>query len=806
MQYVLFIGNDTTMIKLSLSNKIIKSLLSLCVFIGGMNFTNAQTIHTFAGTGIPVYTVFGVPATSADIGSYPFGVKADGLGNLYIAAIYHILKVNTAGIITSIAGTGINGFSGDGGPATAAMIGGTDDVAVDALGNVFFTDVTNNRVRKIDPSGIISTFAGNGTTGGYSGDGGPATATCLSAMHGITVDASGNVYIAHVSSARIRIVNTAGIISTFAGNGGLGHSGDGGPATAAAIGIPEYLTFDGAGNLYFTDLSNNVVRKINSSGIISTIAGLGTAGYSGDGGPATAAELNGAMGIAIDGAGNVFVGDNNNNRVRKINASGIISTYAGNGTPAFGGDGGVATAAMLKKPQGVATDGAGNLYISDVYNWRIRIVNPASTPTFDGGSPQSLAVCENSLANSINSLLTITDTASSLTETFSVTVAPTHGAIAAGSTVISGTSVSPIGWAYTPASGYSGIDSFRIQVDNNANTSVTLVIVTVNPLPSAGPITGTTSVCVGSATTLSDITSGGTWTSSSSGLVALSGSAGTSTTATGVTTGTDTVFYTVTNSCGTAVASLIVSVFDVPVVAAIAGADTACLSSPTTLTNTTSGGSWISSRPSVATISSTGLVTPLSTGTDTIHYSVSNSCGSTSVTHLIVIDSLPAVSPFGGPETVCKGATSLFTDVTPGGVWSSSTHASIGSASGLLTGLSVGLDTVTYTVTNSCGAAAVRYVISIINCHNAGASNMSGLVSGVVLTPNPSDGLFTLKLLYPTSQNSLITIIDMSGKKINSFKLPTNIEHQIDQKLPAGNYLISASVNTETFTARLVIE
>ena len=249
----------------------------------------------------------------------------------------------------------------------------------------------------------------------------------------------------------------------------------------------------------------------------------------------------------------------------------------------------------------------------------------------------------------------------------------------------------------------------------------------------------------------------------------------------------------------------------VPVVAAIAGADTICLASPVTLTDATTGGTWASSAPSVATIgAATGVVAPVATGLDTIVYSLTNSCGTTSSIYSLVIEGLPAVGPITGPAVACKDSTVLFTDGTPGGVWSTSAHASIGAATGLLTASAVGRDTVLYTVTNLCGASHQSYLISVMNCDtshsNVGVASTQGIVSGLYITPNPSDGHFTVRFTSPANEDARITITDMYGKRLQSFDLPTNAEQQVKLSLPAGIYIVSGIIRSETFAARLVIE
>jgi len=292
-----------------------------------------------------------------------------------------------ADIITTIAGQGgVAGFAGDGGPATAAKFTYPRGIGKDSLGNIYIADTNNNRIRKIDTSGIISTFAGTGTAG-FSGDGGSAAAAKLNNPFGVSVDRSGNVLIVDCGNHLIRKVNTSGIISTIAGTGTAGFSGDGGPATAAQLNTPSQIAFDSPGNIYIADAYNSSVRKINTAGIISTVAGIGTAGFSGDGGPATAAKFGYSLdGIAIDSADNIYIADTKNNRIRKVNASGIVTTVAGTGTIAYNGDGIAAASANLNNPYKIGFDSAGNLYISDYYNDRIRKIDTSGIITTFAGN------------------------------------------------------------------------------------------------------------------------------------------------------------------------------------------------------------------------------------------------------------------------------------------------------------------------------------------------------------------------------------------------------------------------------------
>jgi uncharacterized repeat protein (TIGR03803 family) len=334
-------------------------------------------IATVAGDGTPNYSGDGGPAISAGING-PDEAVVDSSGNIYIADTGNsrIRKVTSAtGIISTVAGNGTFGYSGDGGAATKAEIGYPSGVAVDSAGNIYIADYANERIRKVTVStGIISTVAGNGTAG-YSGDGGAATSAELQHPVGVAVDSAGNIYIADMENNRIRKVTAStGKISTVAGDGTEGYSGDGGAATSAELDYPWEAVVDSAGNIYIADSYNERIRKVTvSTGIISTVAGDGTFGYSGDGGLATSAELGFPTKVAVDSAGNIYIADSDNYRVRKVTAlTGIISTVAGDGVQGYSGDGGAATAAELTGPTGVALDAAANIYIAD--GNRIRVV------------------------------------------------------------------------------------------------------------------------------------------------------------------------------------------------------------------------------------------------------------------------------------------------------------------------------------------------------------------------------------------------------------------------------------------------
>ena len=330
-------------------------------------------------SGTKVY-FSGIPTTPGNYGNAQVTVR-DASGATATVTFALTITPPAPGSILTVAGTGTGGYNGDGGPADLAMLNNPRSTAVDAAGDVFIADFINSRVREIvKATGDIVTVAGTGTTG-YSGDGGPATSATLSEPSGVAVDASGNLFIADTYNYRIReVVKATGNIITIAGNGSTTDSGDGGPATSAGISGPWGVAVDASGNVYIADYSGQRIREVvKATGNIITVAGNGTGGYSGDGGPATSAELSGPDGVAVDAAGNLFIADSNNQRIREVvKATGIIITFAGTGAAGYSGDNGPATAAMLHSPTGVAVDASGNVYIADAQNNRVREVVAAT--------------------------------------------------------------------------------------------------------------------------------------------------------------------------------------------------------------------------------------------------------------------------------------------------------------------------------------------------------------------------------------------------------------------------------------------
>ncbi len=336
-----------------------------------------------AGTGAPGPPGKAVPGLRFVSGG-PEELTLDRAGNLYGADCQDsfVFRLSTRGALTIVAGNGIQGFSGDGGQALQAELACPSGVALNVDGNLYVADHGNDRVRRIDRRGVIHSFAGAGpippvgsNEGAFAGDGGPAARARFHVPTSVAFDRHCNLYVADRDSGAVREIGRDGRIRTVAGTGSRGFSGDGGPAAKARLDQPQGFAFDRAGNLYVSDSANNRVRRVDRKGVITTVVGNGRHGYSGDGKAATKARLSDPYGLAFDASGNLYVAEPDEGVVRRIDTNGVITTFAGTGQLGFSGDGGPATKAQLNAPFGLVIDAAGNLYIADNGNGRIRRVD-----------------------------------------------------------------------------------------------------------------------------------------------------------------------------------------------------------------------------------------------------------------------------------------------------------------------------------------------------------------------------------------------------------------------------------------------
>ena len=415
------------------------------ILVGTPSQAASGDITTVVGTGQGGYSGDGGPATAAKIAG-PQQIVLDGAGNLYEGEQNGVVrKVDTAGIITTVAGNGTFGHSGDGGPATAAAMGSPAGIALGPGGIMYIADQSFNMIRKVDGSGTISTFAGGGSPADGIGDGGPATSAKFDGPGALLVDGAGNLLIADSYHNRIRRVDSSGNITTVAGGGSPATgNGDGGPATSAMFNSPQGLLLDPAGDLYISD-QESLVRKVDTSGIVTTVAGtISPSAGIGDGGPATSASVSLPFFLAMDPAGNLFIADHGNHRVRKVDTSGIITTIAGGGSGALG-DGGPATSATLNSPQGLALTSAGNLLVGDFGDNRIReITGVVTQPTTTTVAPTTTTVAPTTTTVAPTTTTTVPTTTTTVPPTTTTTVPPTTTTVPPTTTTVAPTTTTAV--------------------------------------------------------------------------------------------------------------------------------------------------------------------------------------------------------------------------------------------------------------------------------------------------------------------------------------------------------------------------
>ena len=656
----------------------------------------------------------------------------------HIIYFYFILSVIPciahAQIITTIAGNGIFGYGGNSGPATLATLNGPSGVALDSNNNLYFTDNANWVVRMINSRGIISTIAGNNTFG-YGGDGGPATNAAIWTPTYLKVAKNGDIYIVELEDERIRKVTTSGNISTVAGYGGYGYYGDGGPAIDASFTNIYDIALDSSENIYIADAGDNVIRKItNSTGIINYIAGdgfgaahgygFGYGGYSGDGGSATLAELNTPCGVAIDDSGYIYIADTWNSVVRKINPTGIITTIAGNGIAGYSGDGGQASASSLNHPGAIAVDKNGNIYLSDSYYSRIRKINKSGIITTIAGNGSISYGGDNGPA-----------TAAGINPT-SIAVDLCH----------------------------------NLYIADQSNSRIRKI----------SGISGIVAICQGTSTLLEDDAPGGTWLTSTPSIASIDSTG----VVTGISSGSAYIYYII--GADTAVTPVVVNT--APISGVISGNTNLCVRTMDTLTTTSSLGYWHGSNSSASVTGN--VITGTTPGIDTVYYTVNYTCGNATSLFVVTVNSTPDAGRIFGTDSLCQGDTILLSESVTGGYWGNKDTllASLIGA-GSIVGESPGNDTVIYTVTNAGCSIETAYPIKI--------KSTSSCTEGVIAIEKQN----TLSEVHPnpaytelsiTSSNTIksISIINPLGQQVFTNKYNSSDIQISVANLPTGVYFI----------------
>lgn len=445
---------------------------------------SGQNIYTICGTGGNGSGSNGIPAISSSLGVVESSVALDSVGNVYIAewADHKIRKIDFAtGIITTIAGTGVPGYNGDSIPASSAQISYPGAVAVDKKGNVFIGEYSGRRIRKIEAgTGLIFTICGDGTWG-YNGDSIPANTAIIKEVTGLTTDTAGNIYFSDMGNAMVRKIDvTTGILKTIVGTGTAGYNGDSARVDTAQLFLPYGLAVDVSANfVYIADKGNYRVRKVDmSAGYIYDVAGTGIQGYNGDGISADTALLYDPWGVALDKSNNIYIADAGSNRVRKVDTAGIIHTICGSGNNIFGGDGGPAVLAHLSTPRGVCADNCGHIYISDRNNFRIRKIT-----AYNASASSTPATCFGTCNGSVSA--SATGGAGSYTYSWNGGL----GAVASHTNVCAG--------------------NYRVIINDANNCKEDLYITVSEPTALSVSITPTDATCLGNGTASANV-SGGT--------------------------------------------------------------------------------------------------------------------------------------------------------------------------------------------------------------------------------------------------------------------------------------------------------
>lgn len=780
--------------------------------------------------------------------------------HIHFIAASALMLMSVAGsfaqrITVTVAGSGTNSYSGDNGPAKQAAMSRPNDVCIDAAHNIYFTDQSQTVVRKVSSAtGVITTIAGGGSS---AADGIPAIAASIAPVS-LCVDPSGNVYIA--SGSLLRKVNaTTGMINTVAGAGT--SLADGVPAASASLAGLNSICSDMAGNIYV--IAGNRVRKINAStGMIYTVAGTGTGGYTGDGGPAITATLSAPKYITSDHLGNIYFGDQNAGLsfaevVRRIDAvTGTITSVIGGPTTGLlfdctgmscmiGGLSGIccdanddvifnewscscrkwnhttnwvtsiagnfytesfkndttSEFAFMNNNFGICADEANNYYIADRENHRIRkVMTLTSAPSFAFGEAQTVRACAAGTI-SIDQLLWIVDQDASQTETWTVVTPPSLGALSGFPATASShgpTTTTKPSGLHYTSYTASATDSFVISVSDGTSSDLIKIIVNIGT-PVA--VYGSDNVCIGSAVSMEPTVSGGTWsTSNPNASVSPAG------VVTGVTEGTDNIIYTVDNGCGivTILHPVIVSL--TPNAGIITGYGGVCEEATTALSNTAIGGVW-SVTGTNATVSATGVVTGIHAGPEVIVYNVTNACGTATASKTVNVFALPNPGIISGSDEVCvQASTTLTTSTLETGYWTvSNSNATVDAATGLVHGMHPGTVVVAYKVTNECGMREASKSVNVKNCAVTDIPEIAQQ-SAIVVYPNPASSTLTIKGDGTATGHATISMTDVAGRVVLQDGMNASATKELNVgSLASGVYLLSVTGDGVHFVDKVVI-